>query len=246
MNNLEILQSVQAQLAINMNCTPSDFNNASDKAIFTVAKDNPGRTPFPRGERHLEIMSMGKSVIVTASPEILKIVKPLLEGKTREEVFAMPFVCGHGLLFLPDLARIKSIAAPDGFSYELVEKDDIPALYCFEGFRNALQYDVNHPRPDVLAVAAKKDDKIIGLAGSSKDSAKMRQIGIDILPEYRNRGLAVYLVNRLTLEILKRGFIPYYGAASSHIVSQRVARKVGYEPAWVHAYRFNYDWFDSI
>ena len=237
----EMLQIVQSQLAINMNCAPNDFNSSYDGVVFTVAKDNPGRMPFPRNEQHLEFLSMGKSVVVTASPDIIEIVKPMLEGKHRDEVFSMPFVCGNGLLHLPDMAQIKPTASPDGFTFETVEKIKIPSLYQHEGFRNALQYDANHPRPDVLAITAKKDGQIVGIAGASNDCAKMWQIGIDVLPEYRQLGLAAYLVNQLTLGILELGIIPYYGTASSNIASQRVARRVGYEPVWVHAYKFDYD-----
>jgi len=114
-------------------------------------------------------------------------------------------------------------------------------LYAFEGFRNAIQYDADHPRPDVLVVLAKQDGHIVGMAGASADSDMMRQIGMDILPEYRHHGLAAYLVNRLTLETLNRGYVPYYGTASSNMASQRVAYRAGYEPAWMCAYegRFN-------
>jgi len=187
------------------------------------------------------MLSMGKPIIVSASLDVLNIVKPLLDGKDRDEAFSMPFVYGHSLYYLPDLARIKPIVSPDGFVYEMVEQRDIPALYQFEGFHNAVQYDVNHPRPDVLATLAKKDGHIIGMAGASNDCAMMWQVGMDVLPEYRNFGLAAYLVSWLTFEILKRGYVPYYGTASSNIASQRVAHRVGYYPAWVCAYKGKFD-----
>jgi len=93
----------------------------------------------------------------------------------------------------------------------------------------------------MLAITAKKDGHIIGMAGTSADCAKMWQVGMDVLPEYRNYGLAAYLVNRLTLEILERGYIPYYGTGTSNIASQRVAHRVGYYPAWVCVYKGKFD-----
>lgn len=36
------------------------------------------------------------------------------------------------------------------------DRNDIPMLYQYEGFRNAVEYDVNHPRHDILATLAKK------------------------------------------------------------------------------------------
>jgi len=142
------------------------------------------------------------------------------------------------------LTQIKPLDSPGGFTYEIIEQKDIPPLYQFEGFRNALGYDINHPRPDMLAVLAKKGGDIVGIAGASDDCAKMWQVGMDVLPEYRNNGIAAYLVNRLTLEIMKRGFVPYYGTASSNIASQRVAHRAGFYPAWCCAYKGKFDGFE--
>jgi GNAT superfamily N-acetyltransferase len=241
MTTHEMLRLVQSQLATDMNCTINDLNGEKDSFIFTEVKDNPSRRPFPRSEQHFEMLSMGKSIVVSASPKILEIVKPLLDGKGRDEAFSMPFVYGHSLYYLPDLPQIKPLISTDGFAYEIVEQSEIPLLYRHEGFRNAVQYDVNHPRPDILVMLAKKDGRIAGMAGASSDCAMMWQVGMDVLPEYRNHGLATYLVNRLTLEILERGYVPYFGTASSNIASQRVAHRAGYFPAWVCAYKGKFD-----
>jgi GNAT superfamily N-acetyltransferase len=241
MTTQDMLHIVQSQLAIDLNCTVDDINGEKDKIVFVEARNNPKRRPFPRNEQCFEMLSMGKSIIVSASPDILEIAKHLLIGKGRDEAFSMPFVYGHSLYYLPDLTLIKPLAPLDGFAYETVEQTDIPALYQTEGFRNAIQYDVNHTRPDILAVTAKKNGYIVGMAGASDDCAIMWQIGMDVLPEYRNNGLAAYLVNSLTLEILNRGYVPYYGTASSNIASQRVAHRSGYYPAWVCAYRGKFD-----
>lgn len=246
MTTNEMLKIVQSQLATDLNCTPDDLNGEKDSFVFTEIKKNPGRRPFPRGEQHFEMLSMGSSIVVSASPDILNIVKPLLHSKDRDEAFSMPFVYGLGLYYLPDLAQIKPFASSDGFIFEIVEQKDIPPLYQFEGFHNAVQYDVNHPRPDVLVTLAKKDGHIVGMAGASKDCAMMWQVGMDVLPDYRNYGLAAYLVNWLTLEILKRGYVPYYGTASSNIASQRVAHRAGYSPAWVCAYKGRFDGYELL
>ncbi|MGE7828166.1 hypothetical protein [Paenibacillus sp. NPDC093718] len=38
------------------------------------------------------------------------------------------------------------------------------------------------------------------MAGASKTCTKLWQIGTEVLPKYRNLGLASYLVNRLTFK----------------------------------------------
>lgn len=131
------------------------------------------------------MLSMGQSIVVSASPKILEIVKPLLDGKGRDEAFSMPFVYGHSLYYLPDLPQIKSFTSPDGFAYEIVEQSEIPLLYRHEGFRNAVQYDASHPRPDILVTLAKKDGRIVGMAGASSDVILM--FGLILRTNMRNR-----------------------------------------------------------
>ncbi|MCL2300470.1 MAG: hypothetical protein FWC27_10050 [Firmicutes bacterium] len=69
-----LLHIVQSQLAIDMNCAIDDLNGEKDSILFTQARENLGRRPFPRSERHFEILSMGRAIIVSASPDILAIV----------------------------------------------------------------------------------------------------------------------------------------------------------------------------
>ena len=246
MTKREMLHIVQSQLAIDLNCTPDELNGEKDSFVFKEATDNPGRRPFPRGERHFEILSMGNSIVICASPDILNIVVLELSGKSRDEAFSMPFIYGHALYYLPDLDSITPLSSPDGFSYEMVEQENIPALYQYTGFRSAIQYNSDCPRPDVLVTLAKKDGHIVGMAGASSDCAKMWQVGMDVLSEYRNRGLAAYLVNRLTLEIMKRGYVPYYGTSHSNIPSQRVAHRAGYYPAWICSYKGNFEGYEFL
>ena len=86
---------------------------------------------------------------------------------------------------------------------------------------------------DMLAAAAFDGDRMIGMAGCSADCETMWQIGIDVLPGYRNRGVASALTSRLAAEIMQRGKIPFYCAAWSNIPSARNAIRSGFRPAWV-------------
>lgn len=79
------------------------------------------------------------------------------------------------------------------------------------------------------------------MAGASADCEMLWQIGIDVLPTYRDLGIAAALTNHLALEVLNRNKIPYYGTASSNLASQRVAHRAGYKPVWVCAYRGKFD-----
>ena len=86
---------------------------------------------------------------------------------------------------------------------------------------------------DVLAVGAYDGGRLIGLAGCSADCESMYQIGVDVLPEYRRKGIASSVTSRLALEIMKLGKVPFYCAAWSNIRSVRNAIKSGFRPGWV-------------
>ena len=86
---------------------------------------------------------------------------------------------------------------------------------------------------DVLGIAAYDDEKLIGLAACSADCESMWQIGVDVLPEYRLRGIASALTSRLAFEIFDEGKVPFYCAAWSNLKSVRNAIKSGFRPAWV-------------
>jgi GNAT superfamily N-acetyltransferase len=86
--------------------------------------------------------------------------------------------------------------------------------------------------PDMLAVTAEEGGKILGMAGASRDSDEMWQIGINVEPFARGLGIAQRLVTLLRDAVLARGIVPFYGTAASHILSQRVAAASGFIPLW--------------
>lgn len=229
----EMLDLLQAQLAIDFNCTVDNLNGEQDSIVFVEAKENPGRRRQPLGERSFDILSMGKSIVVSASPERLAIAKTLMQGKDRDTIFSLPIIRGYYLHYLPDLARLKPISAPVDFSYELIEQDEVASLLGLAGFDNALIYDANHPYQTVLVLLARQAGKIVAMAGACDPWVKIRQLGITVLPAYRRCGLAAYLISSLTWELLQRGYLPTYDVDACNLASQRVAYRVGYYPAWI-------------
>lgn len=234
-DKLKILEIVRNQLALDMNCNTQDFLN--DGMVFCEAKLNGGRRMFERQKPYLEVATMGKGIVISADMDILEKVKPILENKSRDDLFSAPFLYGHSLYYIPDCKTIKESPCPKGFTCFIKEGKEIHMLYELPGFYNALQYDKEHARPDILAVYAMKGDEIAGVAGASIDSGTMWQIGIDVLPPFRNAGLATYLVSNLAIMIMERGIVPYYGTASSNVASQAVAYRSGFIPAWMCTYR---------
>lgn len=239
MNMNEQLAKVRKQLAIDYNCQEEDF--LKDGIIFSEAKDNQGRRKlFPRQSPYLEIVTMGKSVIISADNTVYKFVKSNLEGKSREEIFSSPLTFGHTISCIFD-GKTKS-KMPKGFQYSILwDREIVPLYKTTKEFSNAIQYNSDREVKDVVAITAEHNGKIIALAGASEDCEDLWQIGIDVLPEYRNRGLASALVNQLSYVILEKGKVPYYSYASSNISSQRTAVRSGYKPAWVSTYHNTFD-----
>ena len=238
-----MMDHIYDQLAIDYNCSPDDF--LKDGLIFTEARQNEGRRPFPWVTPRLEIISFGNGAVINASADILPLLYEQAEGKTRDAAFLAPFIYGPNLYFLPDLSRISPIDKPDGFVYELVEEHDIHKLYAFADFGYVLHYEGNSSFPEMLVALAKQDDTIVGMAGAHAGCKALRSINVDVLPLYRGRGLAAALVNILTLEILHRGYVPYYFTSESNVQSMRTAVRAGYLPAWVHSYKTRLNDFPS-
>lgn len=233
MTKQEMMAIVYNQLAIDYNCKPEDFNK--DGVIFTIAEKQSGRREMPFITPRLEIITMGKGTIVNVSKNIMSFVKRKFEGKSSYDILTSKFVYGVNPYYLPDVENLKEIEN-NSFIFGLID-DNIQLLYSNKNFHNALQYDVDSKRPEVLAAVAYDESKLVGIACASADSKTMWQIGVDVLPNYRGNGIAVKLINMLTLETLNRGVVPYYTTDCANINSQKVAIKSGYIPAWTHCFK---------
>lgn len=122
-------------------------------------------------------------------------------------------------------------------------QEDFAELYTDE-WSNALCKE--RKDKDVLAVGAYDNGKLIGLAGCSADCETMYQIGIDVLPAYRKKGIASALTSRLALETIALGKVPFYCAAWSNIKSVRNAIKCGFRPAWVEMTARDCEFVDKL
>ena len=124
-----------------------------------------------------------------------------------------------------------SDVGPGEYEIRWYEGKDIEQFRADERFKEA--YSFCEEAPDVLGVGAYKDGEILGMAGASADSPIMWQIGINVMPEAEGLGIAKMLVTLLKNEIIRRGILPFYGTAISHLASQSVALGSGFHPAWI-------------
>ena len=151
-------------------------------------------------------------------------------GKYHREVAAL-----YDELYA-DIAAL--MAASRGTEYEELffagyTEEEIAPFYGDERFPNAICQPRAPQRPDRMVVCAMDGEEIMGMAGCSEDAPGWLQIGIDVMPAYRSRGVGTYLTTLLKNRILETGGIPFYGTSISNYHSWNIALNSGFRPAWV-------------
>lgn len=229
------------QLALDYCCTEDDVRDNANH--FTVYEPLPCRRRFEETSEDcfLKITVVNNKLLVTGREDIVSVLQMKI-GRFR----------GTWFMDAPALASVDRLIVPYGWQIEQVhpfyigkqtakvdlngydlrwyEQKDIRKFENDERFEEAFCFDEN--APDVLGVAALRAGEIVAMAGASADSDLMWQLGVNTMPEYRNRGIGSKLVEALKNEVIKRGVLPFYGTAMSHHASMRLAQNAGFYPAW--------------
>lgn len=243
MINSEYLAAAKKQLAADYVCAPEDFS--ADVNKVTAAVSAKGQRRFTDKPPAFRAATFGRNTVISAVPELMEAAHELSSiggtklfdgsGIAAANGLTAPF--GHVIGMISQYYLPSAEFAPKAFGgYDLRlfgEQEILEILYpYYGGYDNALMYGSRGDRRDVLAVCAVSGKEILGMAGASSDSELFWQIGIDVLPEHRGKGLAPILVSTLANEVILRGKIPYYGTWSGNIISQRTALGSGFLPTW--------------
>lgn len=166
-----------------MNCQIADFY--SEGIIYTEAIENDKQRKCIRKKPYVEMVTMGQAYVITIDNEIKEIVKKELDGKTRNEMSESNILIESEIHYIPDVEKIlKKRSLPEGFTYEVIDGNkEVEKLYElpeFAGFENSIQYEENYVGPDEIVLYAKHKDEVIAMAGASKDTEEMWQIGVDV------------------------------------------------------------------
>ena len=240
MTNEDIRRIALQQSAYDMNCEPEDFLKAEN--VVTISKEHPQARKYLKLPLSCDLVSYGGNIVDQASEEIAPLVRQYINRYPVERCFETPNlhvlddvlrpfgqkICFMAEYFLPDVKALKEL--PCEYELRVLHQKDFADLYLPQ-WSNALCEERKHL--DVLGVGAYDNGELIGLAGCSADCETMYQIGVDVLPEYRKKGVASALTSRLALEILALDKVPFYCAAWSNIKSVRNAIRCGFRPAWV-------------
>ncbi len=253
MTNNEIQLIAMEQSAIDLNCSPDDFLSCNNVIVKSSANI--------KGRKYLELpfdcnlVSYGNNIVASVSGKTEWIVRNYIEHYSLEHCFETPNlhilneelkglglgVCFMAEYFLPDIGSLKLLSCP--YEIKVLKPEDFAILYLPE-WSNALCE--KRRELDVLAVGAFDGDKLVGLAGCSADCERMWQIGVDVMPEYRRKGIAAALTSRIAAETLESGKVPFYCAAWSNLKSVNNALKCGFKPAWVELTAKKLQFIDGI
>lgn len=242
MDNEKILQMAMQQQAIDFNCLPEDFYLKENKVV--ISKENSKAKSYLKLPLFCNLASFGNNVVASVNADIAEVVLEYINKNKIEDCFAPPSIFSlndelqkHGRKisfcaqrFLPDTNVIKPI--PCNYELKVLHPDDYSNLYGKPEWDNAVG-NGKRKHLNKMAVGAFDGKKLIGLAGCEATCESMWQIGVDVLPDYRRKGVASALTSRLALEILHIGKVPFYGSRWANIRSVKNGITSGFRPAWV-------------
>ena len=230
------------QLSLDYNCTPEDLRARENRITCPALKE--GRRSYSSGMPFLKMATLGGNAVMMADERLHGFLRDMIRDTEGHRLFEIGNLMklnaelkkyGYRIdpthhMFLPS----RKVEPAGGFQVKWLFDDEIRPFYGDPRFPNAIAYPEPCPvRPDRIVVAAVEGETILGMAGCSEDAPHWQQIGIDVLPEYRSRGIGSYLVTLLTNRIMEMGDVPFYGTAAANIRSQNIAYNSGFRPAWV-------------
>ena len=242
MTQREILAAAMRQSAVDFSCAEEDFRRETNVVVESVPSE--GASRYLALPHICSLCSYGSNVVVSCRRDLVPEAEAYVnDAELLHRCFDLPYLYELNRIlrkagarvgwmhtfFLPDPERVFGTAPACPFETRELHPEDFTDLYLPE-WSNALCS--SRKELDMLGIGAYDGGKLIGLAGCSADCAEMWQIGIDVLPEYRQKGIASTLTNQLARAIFEHGKIPFYAAAWSNVRSVKNGLKSGFRPAW--------------
>ncbi len=233
--------SLHQLLALEFNCTTNDFTK--NKNILTHSQIHEGRRIYSPEKYFFHMVTTGNNAVATADECLHPFLQEFIKKRTGHWLFEIPNLMplekelnrfGYTLtgtyhMFLPRF----EVTVQKDYPVKWFYGEEIGQFYGDERFPNAICARYTPTRPDRIVVCVYDGDKIMGMAGCSEDAPHWQQIGIDVMPEYRSKGVGTYLVTLLKNKIAEQGDIPFYGTSVSNYHSWNIALNSGFRPAWV-------------
>lgn len=236
MTQEKIHQQLAEQFAVDYGCSPTDFQN-KETLVTELSYTSKARKCEEKGI--LSMLSYRGKLVISSAPELLDWCKTVLaphcsaewcfeagtlisiDRKLQESGFEIDRV--H-IFFTPkypapEPVRPVTLLNPPDIA-ELEDDGRIDEAFLFEDYIE-----------DVLGSAIYDDERnLLAVAGATANSELMWEMGVNSFSE--GRGYAVSVLSVLTKEIMRRGKVPFYGTALSHLASQNTALKAGLVPTF--------------
>ncbi len=254
MDASQVRRTVTDMLCAETGCEPDQLIDGNIHVVQRV----PERRSWPAHRRfnphpgRIAAVTLGTGAVISVEPEDVKWAKRTFATSSRDELFRGEMLAEfvkqgtqkgltvHGPYprFTAPASDLTNPEHSPGYSVQVVDIEaelaSNPAMIDRAQFPNALFPELGvSGRPTVFAGVARKNGEIVGIAGVSKDSEFMYQIGIDVLPSHQGNGLAPAMTAAAARATFEAGALPYYATSSSNIASMRTALAAGLRPTWV-------------
>ena len=254
MNSKQVCETVIRMLSVETGCEPDQLVDGKVHVVARVPErrslpDHRGFNPHPG---KISAVTLGTGAVISVDSAELGWADRTFAGISRDELFRGDYlyefvrrrkpddltVLGPFPRFAAPLSAITNPVHSPGYSVQVmdIEADLVRDQTMIDRllFPSALPPEPGlSGRPTVFAAIARRDGVIVGVAGVSKDSEFMYQIGIDVLPEHRGNGLSSAMTAAAARAAFEAGALPYYGTSSSNVLSMRTAVAAGLRPMWV-------------
>lgn len=236
----DIMKIAMRQSAYDLNCEIEDFQKKDHVLVESVIGERARK--YYKEPVTCNLVSYGSNIVASVKQGYGELIWEYIHKFEFYHCFETPAIhwlserigsmgqkiCFMAEYFLPDLEKLVPLSCE--YETKVLYPGDFTNLYQ-KKWSNALCED--RKDLDVLGVGAYDQGKLIGLAACSADCDSMWQIGVDVLPDYRRKGIASSLTGRLAMEILERDRVPFYCCAWFNIGSARNAIRSGFVPTWV-------------
>ena len=241
MNAYHYRQSLHKLLSLEYNCSAEDFSKSEN--ILTESALHDGRRQYTEETYFFHMTTSGGNAVVTADKRLHPFLSDFIKNRPGHFLFErhnqIPLEAelnrfGYTLsdtfhMFLPT----ENVSLKANYPVRWFYEEEILPFYGDQRFPNAICSKPLPKRPDRIVVCAYDGDEIMGMAGCSEDAPNWMQIGIDVMPAYRSKGVGTYLVKLLKDKIIENGGIPFYGTSIANYHSWNIAINAGFRPAWV-------------
>ena len=234
MDYRDVFRRMTELLALDFNCAPSDLVKPENTLTVSALRD--GQRRYAPERLFFQMATTGAGAVITADERLHPFLRDFVGERMGHWLLEIPSLFplerelnrwGYTLtnshhMFLPE----REMPTGTGPALRWLDREGFACYYGDPRFPNALCERYLPERPDRLAVLALDGERVMGMAG-------WLQIGIDVLPEYRSRGVGTWLVRRLKQRIEEQGMLPFYGTSLSNCHSWNIALNAGLRPAWV-------------